>query len=193
MAAYQYIYVMKGLSKTYAGGREVLKDIWLSVLPGAQIGVLGPNGAGKSTLLRIMAGDEREFAGEAWAAERARVGYLPQEPALDETKDVFGNVIEGLAATKALVDRFEAVSARFAEDLSEAEMDALVAEQGELREGIDQAGARDLDRTVEIAKDALHWRRSTSKRAGASESWPVPPPEVHGPRTIAAVKLADGA
>jgi ATPase subunit of ABC transporter with duplicated ATPase domains len=180
MAAYQYIYVMKGLSKTYPGGREVLKDIWLSFLPGTKIGVLRPNGAGKSTLLRIMAGDEREFAGEAWAAEGARVGYLPREPALDETKDVFGNVIEGLAAS-------------FAEDLSEAEMDALVAEQGELREGIDQAGARDLDRTVEIAKDALHWRRSTSKRAGASESWPVPPPEVHGPRTIAAVMLADGA
>ena len=155
MAAYQYIYVMKGLSKTYPGGREVLKDIWLSFLPGAKIGVLGPNGAGKSTLLRIMAGDEREFAGEAWAAEGARVGYLPQEPALDPAKDVFGNVIEGLAETKALLDRFEAVSARFAEDLSEAEMDALIAEQGELQEKIDQAGAWDLDRTVEIAMDAL--------------------------------------
>ncbi len=155
MAAYQYIYVMKGLSKTYAGGREVLKDIWLSFLPGAKIGVLGANGAGKSTLLRIMAGDERDFAGEAWSAEGARVGYLPQEPALDPTKDVFGNVIEGLAETKALLDRFEAVSARFAEDLSEAEMDALIAEQGELQEKIDQAGAWDLDRTVEIAMDAL--------------------------------------
>src|SRR6201993_5081847 len=142
MAAYQYIYVMKGLSKTYAGGREVLKDIWLSFLPGAKIGVLGANGAGKSTLLRIMAGDEREFAGEAWAAEGAQVGYLPQEPALDPMKDVFGNVIE-------------AVSARFAEDLSEAEMDGLIAEQGELQEKIDQAGAWDLDRTVEIAMDAL--------------------------------------
>ena len=155
MAAYQYIYVMKGLSKTYPGGREVLKDIWLSFLPGAKIGVLGPNGAGKSTLLRIMAGDEREFAGEAWAAEGARVGYLPQEPALDPAKDVFGNVIEGLSETKALLDRFEAVSARFAEDLSEVEMDALIAEQGELQEKIDQAGAWDLDRTVEIAMDAL--------------------------------------
>jgi ATP-binding cassette ChvD family protein len=155
MAAYQYIYVMKGLSKTYAGGREVLKDIWLSFLPGAKIGVLGPNGAGKSTLLRIMAGDERDFAGEAWAAEGVRVGYLPQEPALDETKDVFGNVIEGLAETKALLDRFEEVSARFAEDLTEAEMDALIAEQGGLQEKIDQAGAWDLDRTVEIAMDAL--------------------------------------
>jgi energy-dependent translational throttle protein EttA len=155
MAAYQYIYVMKGLSKTYPGGREVLKDIWLSFLPGAKIGVLGANGAGKSTLLRIMAGDERDFAGEAWAAEGVRVGYLPQEPALEPTKDVFGNVIEGLAATKALLDRFEAVSTRFGEDLSEAEMEALIAEQGELQEKIDQADAWDLDRTVEIAMDAL--------------------------------------
>src|SRR6266404_2105622 len=155
MPAYQYIYVMKGLSKTYPGGREVLKDIWLSFLPGAKIGVLGANGAGKSTLLRIMAGDERDFAGEAWAAEGARVGYLPQEPALDPTKDVLSNIIEGLAETKALLDRFEAVSARFAEDLSEAEMDALIAEQGELQEKIEQAGAWDLDRTVEIAMDAL--------------------------------------
>src|SRR5436309_10376434 len=155
MASYQYIYVMKGLSKTYPGGREVLKDIWLSFLPGAKIGVLGPNGAGKSTLLRIMAGDEREFAGEAWAAEGARVGYLPQEPPLDASKDVFGNVVEGLAETKALLDRFEAVSARFAEDLSAAEMDALIAEQGELQEKIEQADAWELDRTVEIAMDAL--------------------------------------
>ena len=97
MAAYQYIYVMKGLGKAYPGGREVLRDIWLSFLPGAKIGVLGLNGAGKSTLLRIMAGEERDFAGEAWAAEGVRVGFLPQEPALDPDKDVFGNVIEGLA------------------------------------------------------------------------------------------------
>ena len=155
MASYQYIYVMKGLGKTYPGGREVLRDIWLSFLPGAKIGVLGPNGAGKSTLLRIMAGEEPDFAGEAWAAEEVRVGYLPQEPALDATKDVFGNVIEGLAETKGLLDRFEAVSARFAEDLSPAEMDALIAEQGELQEKIDQADGWELDRTVEIAMDAL--------------------------------------
>ena len=155
MAAYQYIYVMKGLGMTYPGGREVLKDIWLSFLPGAKIGVLGPNGAGKSTLLRIMAGEEQDFAGEAWAAEGVRVGYLPQEPALDATKDVFGNVIEGLAETKALLDRFEAVSARFAEDLSPAEMDALIGEQGELQEKIDQVDGWELDRTVEIAMDAL--------------------------------------
>jgi sulfate-transporting ATPase len=155
MPAYQYIYVMKGLSKSYPGGREVLKDIWLSFLPGAKIGVLGPNGAGKSTLLRIMAGQERDFSGEAWAAEGARVGYLPQEPVLDMAKDVFGNVVEGLAETKALLDRFEAVSARFAEELSPDEMEALIAEQGELQEKIDHAEAWDLDRTIEIAMDAL--------------------------------------
>jgi energy-dependent translational throttle protein EttA len=155
MPSYQYIYVMKGLGKSYPGGREVLRDIWLSFLPGAKIGVLGLNGAGKSTLLRIMAGEEREFAGEAWAAEGARVGFLPQEPALDATKDVAGNVIEGLAEIKALLDRFEALSARFGEELSPDEMDALIAEQGELQEKIDQADAWDLDRTVEIAMNAL--------------------------------------
>src|SRR5436853_5114082 len=155
MAAYQYIYVMKGLGKSYPGGREVLRDIWLSFLPGAKIGVLGLNGAGKSTLLRIMAGEEKEFSGEAWAAEGVRVGFLSQEPALDPDKDVAGNVIEGLAETKALLDRFEAVSARFAEDLSPDEMEALIAEQGELQEKIDQADAWELDRTIEIAMDAL--------------------------------------
>src|SRR5438132_7894836 len=155
MPAYQYIYVMKGLSKTYPGGREVLRDIWLSFLPGAKIGVLGLNGAGKSTLLRIMAGEEKEFSGEAWAAEGVRVGFLSQEPALDPEKDVAGNVMEGLAETKALLDRFEAVSARFAEDLEPEEMEALIAEQGELQEKIDQADAWELDRTVEIAMDAL--------------------------------------
>src|SRR5215471_8744412 len=155
MPAYQYIYVMKGLGKTFPGGREVLRDIGLSFLPGAKIGVLGANGAGKSTLLRIMAGEERDFAGEAWAADGAQVGYLPQEPALDPDKDVFGNIIEGLAETKALLDRFEAVSARFAEDLAPAEMDALIAEQGGLQEKIDQANAWELDRTIEIAMDAL--------------------------------------
>ena len=155
MPSYQYIYVMKGLGKAYPGGREVLRDIWLSFFPGAKIGVLGLNGAGKSTLLRIMAGQERDFSGEAWAAEGARVGYLPQEPALDPDKDVAGNVMEGLAETKALLDRFEAVSARFAEELSPEEMEALIAEQGELQEKIDQADAWELDRTVEIAMDAL--------------------------------------
>src|SRR5499427_7035065 len=155
MAAYQYIYVMKGLAKTYPGGREVLKDIWLSFLPGAKIGVLGLNGAGKSTLLRIMAGIEQDFAGEAWAADGVKVGYLPQEPTLDQTKDVAGNVKEGLGEVKALLERFEEVSARFAEELSEDEMNALIAEQGELQEKIDRVNGWELDRTIEIAMDAL--------------------------------------
>src|SRR5712671_6141213 len=155
MASYQYIHVMKGLGKTYPGGREVLKDIYLSFLPGAKIGVLGTNGSGKSTLLRIMAGIDKDFVGESWTAEGATVGYLAQEPQLDPTKDVAGNVMEGMAATKALLDRFEAVSARFAEELSEDEMNALIAEQGELQEKIEAANGWELDRTVEIAMDAL--------------------------------------
>src|SRR5215813_6837163 len=155
MAAYQYIYVMKGLSKVYPGGRKVLDNIWLSFLPGAKIGVLGLNGAGKSTLLKIMAGLDHDVAGEAWAAEGASVGYLHQEPVLDPTKDVQGNVLQGLAEKKALLDRFEAVSARLGEDIGADEMDALIAEQGELQEKIDAADAWDLQRTVEIAMDAL--------------------------------------
>ena len=155
MASYQYIYVMKGLKKVYPGGREVLKDIWLSFFPGAKIGVLGLNGAGKSTLLKIMAGIEKEFDGEAWAAEGATVGYLPQEPELDASKDVAGNVMEGLGETKKLLDRFEEVSARFAEELTDDEMNDLIAEQAELQEKIDAADAWDLGRTVEIAMDAL--------------------------------------
>ncbi len=155
MAAYQYIYVMKGLAKVYPGGRKVLDNIWLSFLPGAKIGVLGLNGAGKSTLLRIMAGLDRDVAGEAWAAEGATVGYLPQEPQLDPAKDVQGNVMEGLAEKKALLDRFEAVSAKLGEDVSPEEMEKLIAEQGELQEKIDAADAWDLQRTVEIAMDAL--------------------------------------
>jgi energy-dependent translational throttle protein EttA len=155
MAAYQYIYVMKGLSRTYPGGREVLKDIWLSFLPGAKIGVLGLNGSGKSTLLRIMAGLDQDFTGEAWSAEGAKVGYLAQEPELDPTKDVAANVKEGLGEIKALLDRFEAVSARFAEALSDDEMNALIAEQGELQEKIDAVNGWELDRTIEIAMDAL--------------------------------------
>ena len=155
MANYQYIYVMKGLSKTYLGGREVLKDIWLSFLPGAKIGVLGPNGAGKSTLMKIMAGIETEFSGEAWAAEGASVGYLSQEPELDPSKDVMGNVMEAMAETKALMDRFNEVSARFAEEMTEDEMAALIEEQGELQEKIDAVNGWELERTLEIAMDAL--------------------------------------
>ncbi len=153
MAAYQYIYHMSRVSKTFPGGKQVLKDINLSFLPGAKIGVLGLNGSGKSTLMRVMAGLDGDINGEAQAAEGVRVGYLPQEPALDPAKDVAGNVYEGVAETKALLDRFEAVNAKFAEE--DADFDALIAEQGELQEQIDNAGAWDLERTVEIAMDAL--------------------------------------
>ncbi len=155
MPAYQYIYVMKGLSKTFPGGREVLKDIWLSFLPGAKIGVLGANGAGKSTLLRIMAGLDHDFAGEAWAAEGATVGYLPQEPTLDPKKTVAGNVTDGLGAIKGLLERFEMVSTKLGESLSDDEMNTLLAEQAELQEKIDAVNGWELERTVEIAMDAL--------------------------------------
>ena len=155
MANYQYIYVMKGLGKTYPGGREVLKDIWLSFLPGAKIGVLGANGAGKSTLLKIMAGIEKDFSGEAWAADGVKVGYLPQEPALDPKKDVAGNVTEGLGEIKDLLDRFEAVSAKLGETLPDDEMNRLLAEQGALQEKIEAANGWELERTIEIAMDAL--------------------------------------
>ncbi len=155
MASYQYIYVMNGLSKTYAGGKQVLKDIRLSFFPGAKIGVLGLNGAGKSTLLKIMAGIETEFQGEAWAAEGVKVGFLEQEPTLDGDKDVLGNVMDGVHEKKALLDKFNEVSARFAEDLTDDEMNDLIAEQGELQEQIDAQNLWDLDREVEIAMDAL--------------------------------------
>ena len=155
MPSYQYIYVMKGLRKVFPGGREILRDIWLSFLPGAKIGVLGLNGAGKSTLLKIMAGLDKDVGGECWAAEGARVGYLPQEPKLDADKDVAGNVMEGLGETKALIERFNEVSARFAEEMTDDEMNDLIAEQGELQEKIDAADAWDLERKVEIAMDAL--------------------------------------
>ena len=153
--SYQYVYVMKGLSKTWPGGRTVLRNIWLSFLPGAKIGVLGPNGAGKSTLLRVMAGVERDFDGEAWAAAQATVGYLPQEPELDPSKDVMGNVMEAMAETRALLERFNEVSARFAEPLDDNEMNALIEEQGEIQQQIDAAGGWDLERTLEIAMNAL--------------------------------------
>jgi sulfate-transporting ATPase len=155
MAAYQYIYVMKGLSKTYPGGREVLKNIYLSFLPGAKIGVLGVNGSGKSTLLKILAGIEKDYTGEAWAAEGAKVGYLAQEPVLDPNKNVLENVMDGVAEVKALLERFDVVSAKFAEEMSDDEMNATIAEQAELQEKIDAANGWDLQRTCEIAMDAL--------------------------------------
>ena len=153
MAAYQYIYVMKGLGKAYPGGKKVLEDIWLSFLPGAKIGVLGHNGSGKSTLLKIMAGVEKDFNGEAWAAEGVSVGYLPQEPQLDPDKDVLGNVMEGVGETAALLTEFEAVSNAMGEE--DADFDTLLARQAELQEKIDAADAWDVQRKVEIAMDAL--------------------------------------
>jgi energy-dependent translational throttle protein EttA len=153
MAAYQYIYVMKGLNKTYPGGKQVLKDIWLSFFPGAKIGVLGLNGAGKSTLLRVMAGQDDNFTGEAWAAEGAKVGLLEQEPKLDAKKDVLGNVMDGAGDMAKMLARFEEVSNAFSDP--DADMDKLIAEQAELQEKIDAGNGWDLQRTVEIAMDAL--------------------------------------
>ena len=155
MPSYQYIYVMNGLSKTFTGGREILKNINLSFFPGAKIGVLGTNGAGKSTLLKIMAGMDTQFVGEAWAAEGVKVGYLPQEPELEAGKTVHELVMEGMSETKKILDRFNEVSAKFAEEMTDEEMNTLLAEQAELQEKIDAANAWDLDRHVEIAMDAL--------------------------------------
>ncbi len=147
MAAYQYVYVMKGLSKTFPGGRQILKDIWLSFLPGAKIGIVGVNGAGKSTLLRMMAGVDKEFNGEAWAAEGVRVGYLPQEPELDPQLNVLGNVMEGVAEKKALLDRYNEIAANYTDETAE-EMSAL-------QDKIDAQNLWDLDAQVEQAMDAL--------------------------------------
>ncbi|MGB6427630.1 MAG: energy-dependent translational throttle protein EttA [Methyloceanibacter sp.] len=147
MASPQYVYVMNRLSKTYSGGKQVLKDITLAFLPGAKIGVVGLNGAGKSTLLRIMAGDETEFMGEAWAADGVSVGYLPQEPVLDESKDVTGNVMEGVAGKKAKLDRYNELALNYSDDTAD-EMSAL-------QDAIDAEGLWDLDAQVEQAMDAL--------------------------------------
>jgi ATP-binding cassette ChvD family protein len=155
MPAWQYVYVMKDLTKSYPGGREVFKGITLSFLPNAKIGVLGPNGAGKSTLMKIMAGLDKEFGGEAWAAEGARVGYLPQEPQLDPDKTVGENVMEAFAELSGQLRRFNEISEAFANEMSEDEMNALLAEQAELQEKIDAAEGWELDRRIEIALDAL--------------------------------------
>jgi energy-dependent translational throttle protein EttA len=155
MASYQYVYVMKDLTKAFAGGREVFKGITLSFLPGVKIGVLGVNGAGKSTLMKIMAGIETEYGGEAWAAPGATVGYLAQEPPLDPTKTVGENVEEAFADLKAALNRFNEISMQFAEPMSDETMNALLAEQGDLQEKIDAADGWELDRKVDIALDAL--------------------------------------
>ncbi|AQT04709.1 MULTISPECIES: energy-dependent translational throttle protein EttA [Acetobacter] len=155
MASYQYVYVMKDLTKSYPGGREVFKGITLSFLPGVKIGVLGVNGAGKSTLLKIMAGIDKEYGGEAWAAEGVRVGYLEQEPQLDPKLTVGENVALGFGDLKKAVDRFNEISMRFAEPMSDEEMNTLLAEQADLQEKIDAGDGWELDRKLEIALDAL--------------------------------------
>ena len=147
MATPQYVYVMNKLSKTYPGGKQVLKDVTLAFLPGAKIGVVGVNGAGKSTLLRIMAGQETEFVGEAWAADGVSVGYLPQEPILDEAKDVTGNVMEGVAEKKAKLDRYNELAVNYSDETAD--------EMAQLQDEIDAQGLWDLDAQVEQAMDAL--------------------------------------
>ena len=155
MASYQYIFTMKGLSKVHPPDKTVLRDIWLAFLPGAKIGVLGANGAGKSTLLRIMAGLDRDFGGEAFAADGVSVGFLPQEPALDPGKTVLGNIEEGVAETRALLGEYDRLTERLGEDLSPDEMEKVLEQQGTLQDRIDAASAWDLDSRVELAMDAL--------------------------------------
>ena len=153
--AHQYIFTMVNLRKVVPPQREILRGIWLSFLPGAKIGVLGPNGAGKSTLLRIMAGEDKDFAGEAFAAEGTRIGHLSQDPRLDPSKNVLGNVEEGVAATRALLARFDELNEKLASDLSEGESERLMAEYQRVQDAIEASNAWELDRQLEIAMDAL--------------------------------------
>lgn len=153
--ARQYIYHMQSLSKTFTGGKQILKDIHLSFYPDAKIGIVGVNGSGKSTLLKIMAGLDKEFNGEAWPAEGAKVGYLAQEPQLDPTKDVLGNVLEGAGEVKEWLDRFEEISLKFAEPMDDDEMNAVITEQADIQEKIDAANGWDLESKIEMAMDAL--------------------------------------
>ncbi len=168
----QYIYTMNRVAKMVPPKRFIIKDISLSFFPGAKIGVLGLNGAGKSTVLRIMAGLDTEFDGEARPQPGIKIGYLPQEPQLDPEKDVRGNVEEGVAETKALVDRFNEISMEFAEPMSDDEMNALLEEQGKLQDAIDAEGAWELDRKLEIAADALRlppWDADVTKLSGGEK------------------------
>ena len=151
----QFIYVMKGLKKVIPPSRIILDDIWLSFYPGAKIGVLGANGAGKSSLLRIMAGVDQNFQGEAWAHKGTKIGYLPQEPQLDESLDVRGNVELGVKAQRDLLKKFEEISGKFAEPMSDDEMNALIEEQGKVQERIDALDLWNLDNKIEVAMDAL--------------------------------------
>ncbi len=152
---HQYIFTMQNLRRVHPPNKEVLKGIYLSFYPGAKIGVLGSNGAGKSTLLRIMAGVDTDFFGEAKAADGTKIGYLPQEPTLDPTKTVLGNIEDAVAPVKKLLARFDEVNMKLGEDMSADDMDKLLAEQGALQDAIDAAGGWDIDRTLEIAMDAL--------------------------------------
>jgi len=154
MAA-QYIFTMKGLGKVYPPDQAVLKDIWLSFLPGAKIGVLGLNGAGKSTILKIMAGVEKEFLGEAYPADGISIGYLHQEPRLDPSKSVLGNVEEGVAATRALLTRYDELNVKLGEELDADAMEKVLEELGTLQDGIDAVGAWELDSRLDLAMDAL--------------------------------------
>ena len=155
MASYQYIFVMQNLGKVFPGGKELFKNINLSFFPGAKIGVLGVNGAGKSTLLKIMAGVDKEFNGEAWAADGVKVGYLEQEPKLDPNKTVMENVMDGVGETVELLKKFEEISMKFAEPMSDDEMNNLIEEQAALQEKIDAVNGWDVERMVKIAMDAL--------------------------------------
>ena len=156
----QYVFTMQKLRKIWPGGKEVFKDISLSFLPGAKIGVLGLNGSGKSTLLKIIAGLDQEFIGEAWPADGISIGFLPQEPTLDESKDVQENVLEGLEEEKELLEKFNEISSRFTSDIDENEMNDLIIKQSEIQEKIDQLDAWDIDRKVEIAMEALRLPKS---------------------------------
>ena len=165
----QYIYTMNRVAKVVPPKRHILRDISLSFFPGAKIGVLGLNGSGKSTLLRIMAGLDTEIDGEARPQPGIKIGYLPQEPELDPDKDVRGNVEEGVAETKALLDRFNDISMKFAEPMDDDEMNALLEEQGKLQDAIDAQGAWELDRKLEIAADALRlppWDADITRLSG---------------------------
>ncbi|MCH8685526.1 energy-dependent translational throttle protein EttA [Pedomonas mirosovicensis] len=153
--SYQYVYVMKNLSKTYPGGKQVLNNITLSFLPGAKIAIIGVNGAGKSTLMKIMGGLDTEYTGEAWAADGARVGYLSQEPELDPTKDVRGNVMDGVRAVADLIERYNEIAAKMGDPGPDDDFDALMTEMGELQEKIDAVDGWTLDNQLEIAMDAL--------------------------------------
>ena len=151
----EYVYVMKGLSKTVPGGKKVLDDIWLSFLPGAKIGVIGPNGAGKSTLMRIMAGVDTEFDGEAWPGKGVRVGYLPQEPELDDARTVRENVMDALGEQMSLIEEYNALTMQLAEPMDDDAMQKVYDRMAVVQDAIDAADAWDVERTVEIAMDAL--------------------------------------